>query len=80
MRAWGLRKLGPGSSIQEYGNKGLPERYGDLQLEGNIEFRFPWFNIAGMQVNGAVFADVGNIWYLKKRLEELLRKSFHCKD
>ena len=66
MRAWGLRKLGPGSSIQEYGNKGLPERYGDLQLEGNIEFRFPWFNIAGMQVNGAVFADAGNIWYLKK--------------
>ncbi len=66
MRAWGLRKLGPGSSIQEYGNRGLPERYGDLQLEGNAEFRFPWFNIAGMQVNGAVFADIGNIWYLKK--------------
>jgi len=66
MRAWGLRKLGPGSTIQEYGNKGLPERYGDLQLEGNIEFRFPWFSLAGMQVNGALFADMGNIWYLKK--------------
>ena len=37
MRAWGLRKLGPGSSIQEYGNRGLPERYGDLQLEGNAD-------------------------------------------
>jgi len=66
MRAWGLRKLGPGSAIQEYGNKGLPERYGDLQLEGNIEFRFPCFSVSGMQVNGALFADVGNIWYLKK--------------
>ena len=66
MRAWGLRKLGPGSSIQEYGNKGLPERYGDMQLETNLEFRFPWFTIAGMRVNGALFTDIGNIWYLKK--------------
>jgi len=66
MRAWGLRKLGPGSSIQEFGNRGLPERYGDLQLEGNIEFRFPCFSIAGMQVNGALFTDIGNIWYIKK--------------
>lgn len=66
MRAWGLRKLGPGSSIQEFGNRGLPERYGDLQLEGNIEFRFPFFTIAGMQVNGALFTDIGNIWYVKK--------------
>ncbi|MFM2117806.1 MAG: hypothetical protein RL316_996, partial [Bacteroidota bacterium] len=66
MRAWGLRKLGPGSSIQEFGNRGLPERYGDLQLEGNIEFRFPCFSIAGMHVNGALFTDIGNIWYIKK--------------
>ena len=66
MRAWGLRKLGPGSSIQEFGNRGLPERYGDMQLETNIEFRFPWFNLAGMQVNGALFTDIGNIWYIKK--------------
>ena len=66
MRAFGLRKLGPGSSIQEYGNKGLPERYGDMQLEANIEFRFPWFKISGMRVNGALFTDIGNIWYVKK--------------
>lgn len=66
MRAWGLRKLGPGSSIQEFGNRGLPERYGDMQLETNIEFRFPWFNLAGMQVNGALFTDIGNIWFIKK--------------
>ena len=66
MRAWGLRKLGPGSSIQEYGNRGLPERYGDMQLESNIEFRFPYFNVAGMQVNGAFFTDIGNIWFIKK--------------
>ncbi len=66
MRAWSLRKLGPGSSIQDFGNRGLPERYGDMQLEANIEYRFPFFRFAGFQVQGALFSDIGNIWYLKK--------------
>ena len=66
MRAWGLRKLGPGSSIQSYGNTGLPERYGDLQLEANLEYRFPLFSVAGCKVNGALFSDIGNIWYVKQ--------------
>jgi hypothetical protein len=66
MRAWGLRKLGPGSSVQSYGNNGLPERYGDLQLEANLEYRFPFFTVAGFKVNGALFTDIGNIWYVKQ--------------
>lgn len=66
MRAWSLRKLGPGSSIQDFGNRGLPERYGDLQLEANIEYRFPLFQVAGFDVQGALFTDIGNVWYLKK--------------
>jgi hypothetical protein len=66
MRAWSLRKLGPGSSIQDFGSRGLPERYGDLQLEANVEYRFPFFRIAGFDVQGALFTDVGNVWYLKK--------------
>lgn len=66
MRAWGLRKLGPGSSVQSYGSNGLPERYGDLQLEANLEYRFPFFTIAGFKVNGALFTDIGNIWYVKQ--------------
>lgn len=68
MRAWALRKLGPGSFIKDFSNTstGLPERYGDVQLEANIEYRFPWFRIAGVAVNGAVFTDIGNIWFLKK--------------
>ena len=66
MRAWGLRKLGPGSSIQSYGNNGLPERYGDLQLEANLEYRFPFFSLAGFKINGALFTDIGNIWYVKQ--------------
>lgn len=66
MRAWGLRKLGPGSSIQSYGNDGLPERYGDLQIEANFEYRFPFFSLAGFKVNGALFSDIGNLWYVKQ--------------
>src|SRR5262249_48951230 len=42
MRAWGLRKLGPGSTIKDFNHTGQPDRYGDVQLEGNIEYRFPF--------------------------------------
>lgn len=66
MRAWGLRKLGPGSSIQDFGTTGLPDRYGDLHLEANIEYRFPFFKPFGIKVEGALFTDIGNIWYMKK--------------
>jgi outer membrane protein insertion porin family len=76
MRAWGLRKLGPGSSIQSYGNNGLPERYGDLQLEANLEYRFPFFTIAGFKVNGALFTDIGNIWYVKQAPGRALEEVF----
>jgi outer membrane protein assembly factor BamA len=65
MRAWGLRKLGPGSSVQDFGTSGQPDRYGDMQLETNIEYRFPLANVAGVKINGALFTDAGNIWYVK---------------
>lgn len=67
MRAWALRRLGPGSTIKDFsGTDGTPERYGDVQLEANAEYRFPVANIAGVKVNGALFTDIGNIWFLKK--------------
>lgn len=67
MRGWRLRQLGPGSVIKDFnGISGTPERYGDVQLETNIEYRFPFFSIAGVKVNGALFSDMGNIWFLKK--------------
>jgi outer membrane protein insertion porin family len=67
MRAWGLRQLGPGSTVKDFaGTAGIPERYGDVQLEGNIEYRFPIRKIGGVKVNGAIFTDVGNVWLLKK--------------
>jgi len=64
MRAWQLRSLGQGSSVKDFGQD--PFRYGDVQLEANIEYRFPVANISGTKLNGAIFSDVGNIWFLKK--------------
>lgn len=64
MRAWSLRRLGPGSTVKDFGIN--PERYGDVQLEGNIEYRFPLGKPFGLKVNGALFTDIGNIWFLKK--------------
>jgi outer membrane protein insertion porin family len=68
MRAWALRKLGRGSSVKSFGTgaSGLPDRFGDVQLEGNIEYRFPLAIIAGTKVDGALFTDIGNVWLLKK--------------
>lgn len=67
MRAWSLRRLGPGSTIKDFdGQDGTPDRYGDMQLEANFEFRFPIFKPFGVKVNGALFTDIGNVWLLKK--------------
>ena len=83
MRAWALRKLGRGSSIKEFGSTGIPDRYGDLQLEGNIEYRFPITTFSGVKINGAVFTDIGNVWLVKKLAgdpEEVFRFSRLAKD
>ncbi|HSU27510.1 MAG TPA: BamA/TamA family outer membrane protein [Chitinophagaceae bacterium] len=67
MRAWGVRKLGPGSVVKSFGTTGVPERYGDVQLEANVEYRFPVANLSGVLLNGALFSDIGNVWLLKKK-------------
>lgn len=67
MRAWALRKLGPGSTVQDFsGVNGLFERYGDIQLETNLEWRFPITVVSGVKLNGALFTDIGNVWLMKK--------------
>ncbi len=63
MRAWRLRKLGPGSVLKEFQKN--PERYGDVQLEFNAEYRFTLGTLAGFRVETALFTDIGNIWFLK---------------
>ena len=57
MRAWRARSLGPGSYYDEQNRF---DKIGDIQLEGNVEFRFPlisWFE-------GALFLDAGNVWLI----------------
>ncbi len=66
MRAWALRRLGPGSQKKNSNSSGFLDRYGDVQIEANIEYRFPLGKLFGIKVNGAVFTDMGNIWFLKK--------------
>ncbi|MCX6251416.1 MAG: BamA/TamA family outer membrane protein [Bacteroidetes bacterium] len=57
IRGWKLGTLGPGA----YHNDTLPSTYdqsGDLQLQGNIELRFPVYK----WIKSAVFLDMGNVW------------------
>jgi outer membrane protein assembly factor BamA len=76
MRAWGLRKLGPGSSVTAFrGTGSIPERYGDVQIEANVEYRFPLVKLFGINVEGALFTDIGNIWFLKKAANPLVPES-----
>lgn len=63
MRAWQVRKLGIGSSIFLDTLKGGGyDRFADIQLEGNIEYRFNVATIGGVKLKSALFADIGNIW------------------
>jgi len=60
MRGWKMYYLGPGSYHNDT-TGGSFSQIGDMQLEANIEFRFPVYKI----LRGALFLDAGNIWLLK---------------
>ncbi|HTQ28901.1 MAG TPA: BamA/TamA family outer membrane protein [Puia sp.] len=66
MRAWQVRQLGLGSSkyFDTSSYQGF-DRFGDVQLEGNIEFRFPIATLFGYKITSALYTDVGNIWSRK---------------
>ncbi len=72
MRAWGLRQIGLGSSRFSDTSSTFRDRYGDMMLEGNIEYRYPIITIGGMQIKGAVFTDVGNVWNVRNSEEDPL--------
>jgi len=65
MRAWGIRLLGPGSTVKT--RDSVPIRFGDFQFETNLEYRFPLFKIGGYAVNSCLFTDIGNVWFLRKK-------------
>lgn len=64
MRAWGLRQLGLGSSLfYDTSRKSQNfDRFGDLQLETNLEYRFNLFQWGSYKFGSALFADIGNVW------------------
>ena len=65
MRAWPLRKLGPGSALKSFDRTEAPDRFGDVQLELNAEYRFFIADLKGIAINSVLFTDIGNIWYLR---------------
>ena len=59
MRAWRARSLGPGAY---YDQQNRFDKIGDIQLEGNMELRFPVIS----WVEGAFFLDAGNVWLINE--------------
>lgn len=61
IRAWQVRSLGPGA----FGSQGMryANQTGDIKLEANLEYRFKLF----WMIEGALFADAGNIWDIYKQ-------------
>jgi outer membrane protein assembly factor BamA len=69
IRAWRLRTLGPGTFKDTSASaSSFPDQTGDMKLEGNIEYRFDLLRLfnGGVNLKGATFLDMGNIWMLKK--------------
>lgn len=76
MRGWQARALGPGAQKPIFSFT-IPSQTGEMKLEANVEYRFPLF----WKLEGALFADAGNIWDIQDwtegnlELEELLGRS-----
>lgn len=71
MRGWQARTLGPGNSpLLEYFV--IPSQTGDMRLEANLELRFPMFG----KVEGALFADAGNVWLMSSGGEAFVSEEF----
>jgi hypothetical protein len=75
MRGWVPRTLGPGNKPQ-VSDAIYPSQVGDVRLEGNLEFRFPIWWI----FHGAVFCDVGNVWYLRDTEDSNPEEVFRFND
>jgi outer membrane protein assembly factor BamA len=63
VRAWRIYSLGPGSCSNNV-ISGL-DKTGDIDIEGNIEYRFPVYSF----LKGAMFVDAGNVWLNKNNVE-----------
>jgi len=60
VRGWSVRTLGPGSYFNPSSRINFMNQSGDMKLDLNVEYRGNLFWV----VEGALFADAGNIWTL----------------
>ncbi len=68
MRGWPIRGIGRGSQpLTPYNENKFNDRTGDIQIEGNVEYRFTLAQIIpnALILKGVFFADAGNIWNLR---------------
>jgi len=79
MRAWSMRQIGLGNSLRSDTSGTFRDRYGDMMLEGNIEYRYPIVTIGGVHIKGAVFTDIGNVWNVRKNSADP-QSQFRLKD
>ena len=66
VRGWSVRSLGPGSYKDKDGRINFITQTGDMKLDINLEYRTRLF----WKFNGAIFADAGNIWTLRRYDEQ----------
>ncbi len=72
IRGWRPRVLGPGSYYDSLQQNSLDNLFidqsGDIKLELNGEYRFALIRLfsGALSLNGAFFADAGNIWLAKQ--------------
>ncbi len=69
VRAWSIYNLGPGG--YEESDLLRFDKYGDIKLEANVEYRFPVYRYW----HGALFMDAGNVWFLQEN-EQFPRGEF----
>lgn len=81
VRAWQARTLGPGTyNRASLGTGGKADtlranlrnldQLGEIKLESNLEFRFKLAeNFFNAKVKGATFLDIGNVWRIRKSIE-----------
>lgn len=68
MRGWQVRSLGPGASPLDE-SFSIPSQTGDFKLELDAEYRFRMF----WKLEGALFAETGNVWNLNDMQDSLLK-------
>lgn len=71
IRAFQIRGVGPGSVEPDtVTSAGFFDQTGDIKLEANLEYRFDIISF----LKGALFADAGNIWLIRKESNQELIK------